>query len=245
MKRSLLLAALFAAPVLAAAALPPPYTAQYEVRRNGERLGSAIVAFRALPNGRYELTSNTIGSEGLAAIAGVAVDERSILRLNGNQPETVAYSYRQKLAWKTKERGLQVDANAGRIESQDKDRHYSPPYRAGVLDRNALTVALMNDMDVGKTGDLTYLVPDHDELETQTYRAAAPERLKTALGMQRVVRVERIRESGNGRTTTLWLGQDKNYVPLRMLQQEPDGATIEMRIGTLRLRRDESSPPAR
>jgi len=77
-------------------------------------------------------------------------------------------------------------------------------------------------------------VPSKDELETQVYRVAPPERLNTALGAQRVVRVERIRETSNGRTTTLWLGQDKNFVPLRILQKEPDGETIEMRITSIR-----------
>ena len=233
MMRRLLTTLLLLAPTLAFAVLPTPYTARYEVRRNGEQLGTATVAFRSLANGRYELTSNTVGSQGLAAIAGVSVDERSILRWTGQQPETVAYSYRQKLAWKTRERGIQVDAANARIDSQDKDRHFSPPYQLGVLDRNAITVALMHDLAMGKTGDLKYLVPDHDELETQVYRTAVSERLSTALGSQRVVRVERIRETGNGRTTTLWLGQDKNFVPLRILQKEPDGETIEMRIASI------------
>jgi hypothetical protein len=233
--RRLLCAALLAAPVLALAGPPPSYTAHYEVRRNDARLGTATVVFRALPNGRFELTSNTVGSEGLAAIAGVAVDERSILRWSGDQPESVAYSYRQKLAWKTKARGLQVDAASGRIDStDDKDRHYSPPYRPGVLDRTAITVALMQDVAMGRTGDLRYLVPDHDELETQVYRTSASERLNTALGAQRAIRVERIRESANGRSTTLWLGQDKNFVPLRVLQREPNGETIEMRVTSIR-----------
>lgn len=234
MIRRLLIAAMLAAPTLALAAPPPAYTAQYEVRRNDDRLGVATVVFRALPNGRYEFTSSTVGSEGLAAIAGVAVDERSILRWAGEQPESVAYSYRQKLAWKTKVRGMQIDAAKGRIDSQDKDHHYSPPYQPGVLDRNAITVALMQDVAMGKTGDLKYLVPDHDELETQVYRSTAPERISTALGAQRAIRVERIRETANGRTTTLWLGQDKNYVPLRILQKEPNGETIEMRVTSIR-----------
>jgi Protein of unknown function (DUF3108) len=231
----LLFASLLLAPALALAAPPPPpYTANYEVLRNGDRLGKATVVFKALPNGRYELTSNTVGSDGLAAIAGVAIDERSILRWTGEQPETIVYTYRQQLAWKTRERSIQVDAGNRRIESQDKDRRFSPPYQPGVLDRNAITVALMGDLAMGKPGDLAYLVPSKDELETQVYRASAPERLNTALGMQRVVRVERVRESANGRTTTLWLGQDKNFVPLRILQKEPDGDTIEMRITSIR-----------
>jgi hypothetical protein len=230
----LLIVAMMLLPTLALAALPAPYVANYEVWRNGDRLGQSTVVFKNLPNGRYELTTSTVGSEGLAAIAGVSVDERSILRWTGKQPETVAYTYRQKMAWKTRERGMQVDAGNARIDTQDKDRNFSPPYQPGVLDRNAITVALMQDLAAGKTGDLSYLVPDHDELETQVFRATAPETLRTALGEQRVVRVERIRETGNGRTTTLWLGRDKNYVPLKILQKEPDGETIEMRIVSIR-----------
>ena len=221
-------------PLAATAAMPSPYTAQYEVRRNGERLGTGTVSFKVLPNGRYELLSSTVGSEGLAAIAGVSIDERSILRWTGQQPETVAYTYRQKMAWKSRERSIDVDAKAGKISSTDKDRHFAPPYRPGVLDRSAINVALMLDIAAGKTGDLKYLVPDKDELQTQVYRTAASERLDTALGQQRVIRVERIRESANGRTTTLWLGQDKKFIPLQILQKEPDGETIEMRITSIR-----------
>ena len=227
-------AALALASGAASAALPPPYTANYEVRRNGEAMGTATVTFKSLPNGRYELTSSTVGSEGLAAIAGVSVDERSIIRLAGNQPETVVYNYRQKLAWKTRERSIQVNAAANSIASTDKDKSFSPPYRAGVLDRNAVTVALMADVAAGMSGDMEYLVPSRNELETHVYRSAISERIQTRLGTQRVIRVERIRESSNGRTTTLWLGQDRNFIPLRMLQKEPDGETIEMRITSIR-----------
>lgn len=231
---SFALAFLLAPLAFAQAVLPPPYSASYEVRRNGEAMGTATVVFRALPNGRYELRSHTVGSQGLAAIAGVDLDERSILREVSGMPETVAYSYRQQMAWKQRARDISVDARAGRITSTDKDKSYSPPYRQGVLDRNAITVALMADLAAGKTGDLQYLVPSKDELETWTYRSSGEEKMQTALGSQRVVRIERIRETGNGRTTTLWLGADRNFVPLRMLQKEPDGETIEMRITSLR-----------
>ena len=149
-------------------------------------------------------------------------------------PETVAYSYRQKMAWKSRARDITVDADARRIRSTDKDRDYSPPYRPGVLDRNAITVALMADVAAGKPGDLRYYIPSKDELEPWVYRAGAVERVRTALGNDEAVRVERIRESANGRTTTLWLGKSRNYVPLRILQKEPNGETIEMTITSLK-----------
>lgn len=221
-------------PALALAAMPPAYSARYEVRRNGERIGEAIVALKPLGSGRAEFSTSVVGSEGLAALAAATVDERSTLRWREGTPETVSWNYRQKLAWKSRERSLAVDADGRRLDLRDRDKRYSPPYRAGVLDRHAVTVALMQDLAAGRSGDLRYFVPDKDDLQSWTFRTGASERMDTPMGAQRVLRVERVRESANGRSTTLWLGQDRNFIPLRILQTEPDGETVDMRILSIR-----------
>ena len=232
--RTLATTLLALAPALAAAAMPAPYSARYEVLRNGDRVGESSVSLKTLGEGRAEFVSSTSGSEGLAALAGANIDERSTLRWREGAPETVSWHYRQKVAWKTRERSLAVDAGARRIDSRDKDKRYSPPYRPGVLDRHAVTVALMQDLTAGRTGELRYLVPDKDELEAWVFRTGASERVDSALGAQRALRVERIRTDGRGRSTTLWLAQDRGYVPLRILQKEPKGDTIDMRITSLK-----------
>lgn len=217
-------------PALAQAAMPRPYTARYDVLRNGQRLGEATVVLRSVGEGRAEFSSSMAGTEGLAAFAGANVEERSVVRWHQGAPETVSWDFRQKAAWKTRERSLRVDAGARRIEGRDRDERFSPPYRPGVLDRNAVTVALMQDLAAGRTGELRYPVPDKDEVATWLFRTGASERLDTPMGAQRALRVDRIRESANGRSTTLWLAQDRNYIPLRILQKEPDGESIDMRI---------------
>jgi hypothetical protein len=233
-KLKTLLAGVALLPALALAAMPAPYTANYEVLRNGDRAGQATVSLKPLGGGRAEFRSSTTGSEGLAAIAGAAVEERSVLRWQEGAPETVSWEYHQKVAWKSRDRSLLVDPAARRLDLRDKDKRYSPPYRAGVLDRQSVTVALMQDIAAGRSGELRYLVPDENELETWVFRTGASERLDTPMGAQRALRVDRIRSSGNGRSTTMWLAQDRGYVPLRILQREPDGETIDMRIVSLR-----------
>ncbi|MGH8028684.1 MAG: hypothetical protein ACREO3_01990, partial [Arenimonas sp.] len=137
MRRTLAPLALMAAllPALAAAAIPKPYTARYEVLRNGDRLGEATIRFAALSNGRYDFSSSTRGNSGMAAVLGVSIDERSIIRWNEGRPETVAYNFSQKIGWKDKQRSLMVDAAAGRVTSTDKGQEIALPYAAGVLDR--------------------------------------------------------------------------------------------------------------
>ena len=233
-KLKTLVAGLALMPVLVLAAMPAPYSAHYEVLRNGDRQGESTVSLKATADGRSEFSSSTTGSEGLAAFAAASVDERSLLRWRDGAPETVSWTYRQKVAWKSRDRSLEVDAAGRRLDLRDKDKRYSPPYRPGVLDRHAVTVALMRDLAAGRSGELRYLVPDKDELEAWVFRTGASERIDTALGAQRALRVDRVRESGGGRSTTLWLAQDRGYVPLRILQREPDGETIDMRITSLR-----------
>jgi hypothetical protein len=235
MRRFLAPLALLAAllPAVALAAAPKPYTARYEVLRNGERLGEATIRFTALANGRYDFTSSTRGSGGLAAMLGVAIDERSILRWHEGRPETVAYSFAQKIGWKDKQSSLTVDAANGRVTSNYKGEQVALPYQAGVLDRHAVSIALMHDLAAGRSGDLDYTVADRRAVQQQRFRTAGNASVQTPMGTYDAVRVDRVRESGDGRVTQFWLSARHNYVPVRMLQKEPDGESIEMRIVSL------------
>jgi hypothetical protein len=235
MRRALALLCLLAAtvPAIASAGAPHPYTARYEVLRNGERMGDATIRFAALPNGRYDLSTRTRGSGGMAALLGVSVDERSILRWHDGRPETVAYSLAQKVGWKDKQRSLRVDADAGRITSTDKGQDIALPYTAGVLDRHAVSVALMQDLAAGAQGDLVYTVAERRAIGSQRYHQSGAARVDTPMGAMQAVRVERVRESGDGRSTEFWLSPAHGFVPVRMLQKEPDGESIEMRIVSL------------
>lgn len=210
-----------------------PFTANYLVFRNGKDLGTATIKLSEIGNGRWELTTHTLGT-GIAAIAGVEVNERSLIRWNDGRPETVDYMFNQKAGWKNKQRSIKVNAQNRTIQSQDKDSSYSLKYLPGVLDRHAITVAIMQDLMQGKRGDLYYQVADRDELNTQLYRQAGNEKIESPLGLLNSVKVQRIRENSNGKTTTLWLATDSRFIPLRIEQKEGNGDVIEMRITSLR-----------
>ena len=220
-------------PAAAVAAVPKPYTAHYEVLRNGERLGEATIKFVALPNGRYDFSSRTRGSNGLAAMLGVSIDERSILRWQDGRPETVAYSLSQKIGWKDKHSSLKVDAASRRVTSTFKGKEMALQYESGVLDRHAVSIALMQDLAAGRTGDLDYTVAERSSVQQQRFRTAGNTSVQTPMGAIDAIRVDRVRDSGDGRSTQFWLSARHGYVPVRMLQKEPDGESIEMRIISL------------
>lgn len=218
----------------AAVAAPKSFHADYSALRNGERLGVASLHYSAQTPGRSELATSTRGTEGLAAAAGVSIEERSLLDWSRGRPETASYRYTQKMAWKTRERRIDVDPSAGTVLRSDKDGGREYAYQPGVLDRHAVTVALMNDLAAGKTGEFSYPVAEREGVALQRYRSFGVENIDTALGRQRAVRVDRLRDDGNGRQTTVWFGVDRGYLPLRLLQVEPDGESIELRISGVR-----------
>jgi len=213
-------------------AQPRPYAAEYEVLRNGKPLGRGTVTL--VDDGEtWTLTSVTRGTQGLASIAGVEIVESSTLRWRDGKPETLDYRFRQEAAWKKRERDVRVDAERGRIVSRDKDKSHDFAYRPYAIDRQVVALAMANDFINGTTrGKLTYRVVDRDRFGPQTYRVIGEETVQTPAGAQPAVRLERRRKSG--RSTTTWLGTRTGFVPVKVIQQEPDGDSFEMRLVSLK-----------
>ena len=231
LRGAVLLLALLALPALAAPWAP--YRAEYDVLRNGKPMGRGEVTLTDNGNGRWELRSVTRGTEGLAGLAGAEILERSTLRIDGEQIETIDYQLRQEMAWKTRERSVSVDAASGRITSRDRRGEHVFDYQAGVLDRQAIVLALARDVAAGKTGELSYVMVDRDEFGPERYRVGATETVNVPAGSIGAVRVERLRSASRGRTTVSWLDPAQGYVPVRVLQTEPDGDSFEMRLVSL------------
>ncbi|MBB5014600.1 DUF3108 domain-containing protein [Rehaibacterium terrae] len=209
------------------------YTAEYEVLRNGSAIGRAQVRLQPLSGDRWELHSLTRGTAGLAALVGIEIDERSQFRWQDGRPETLAYRYRQSGAIRTRERRVDVDPAAGRVISTDRDREYRFDLQPGTLDRQAVTLAIGRDLAAGKRDGLEYRVVDRDDYELQRYRVTGDETVQVPAGAIRAVRVERVRETP-GRSTTTWMDPAREYLPVRMVQREPKGETIEMRLVEVR-----------
>lgn len=222
------------APVLALATSQlelRPYTARYQALRNGKILGEASITL-ARDGDNWRLRSQTRGTEGLAAVAGVEIVEDSLFRFVAGKLETIDYRFHQKAAWSNRERHITVDKVDG-ILSKDKKESHRFEYRRGAIDRHLITLALATDLARGGSGPFRYPVVDRDALSDHVYRKDAGETLETPAGELRTVRLTRVRENP-GRVTESWLALDKGFVPVRVLQSEPNGESFELRLLELR-----------
>ncbi|MGL6289636.1 MAG: DUF3108 domain-containing protein [Silanimonas sp.] len=226
--RSAILLALVTALPLAAAPVTP-FSATSEVRRTGDLLGEATLRL-AGSGGQWQFTSQTRGTHGLARAAGVRIDESSRFRYVDGRPETLEYRYVQETSFNSRERGAVVDAAASRIALRNRDNRHDVPYVPGVLDRQLVTIALMQAVAAGRQGMQTLQVAGRHEVEAQTWVIGGVEPVSMGAASEQGLRIERRRDAGEGRRTVLWLDQDQDHLPLRIEQREDDGEHVEMRL---------------
>ena len=206
-----------------------PFRGNYDVLRNDVVQGTATISLQRTEDGNWDFSTLTTGTRGVFGLAGVAISEQSILRWNGDGPELVSYEYDQRAAWKSKRRSLY--RHGGFILSRYDGHEAALAWEPGVLDRHAVVLAIAADLAAG-TGTLSYLVADKDKLALQNYRNAGRERTASPAGAYDTVRIERVREN-SGRTTTSWLAPGLGYMPVRVVQREPGGDSMELRLRSL------------
>jgi hypothetical protein len=216
--------------VAAAATAPQAFTAEYEVFQNDEKLGVGRITLRALGGGRIELVTHSEATEGLFAAAGVRRDETSVIDWNGAMPSTLEYRMQQKAAWNERSQQLVVNAAARTATSTWKDESANLVWVPGLIDKHGLTAVLMSELAAGRRGTMTFPVAGKKDVETQTYRIAGSVILETAIGRERAVRVERVRDDGDTRVTKIWFARERGWLPLRIKQYESDGETLDLRI---------------
>jgi hypothetical protein len=183
-----------------------------------------------LADGRYELVTHTEATQGMYGAAGVRRDERSLIAWRGGQPAGVSYRMEQKAAFSRRTHEIDIDAGARSAVSRYRDDTYRLNWSPALIDKHGLTAVMMSELAAGWRGQRSFEVAERRDVDAQIYRTAASVRLRTAIGTERAIRVERVREDGNGRVTKLWFARDRGWIPLRIKQYEADGDTLDLRI---------------
>jgi hypothetical protein len=233
--RTYFFALLLALPLMAQAAPPPKaFSADYDLFQNDRRLGTGTVRFQPLGNGQWEAVSTSQATRGLASAAGARRNERSVLRWDQGRVEVVSYQMDMRAAWTRRNQSLVVDAEKRTAVSTDRGQVFDLVFEPGMVDRHSVTIAIMAELAAGARDELRFAVADRREVDQHRYRVDADVTLQTALGSQRAVRVERIRDDDSGRRTLLWFGKDKHWIPLRIKQYEENGESVDMRITRIR-----------
>ncbi len=228
---------LFATPLFAntPAASVQPFSLSYSVIRNKAVLGVAELQNKQASPGYWQFISKTTATQGVANFAGTSVSEQSNLIVRNGLLELFSNRLETKVAWKTMLKTTKLDDASDTYQYKDSKGTKQAPYRPGLLDQHSLTLALIADLNAQKKGpSFVYMVVNREKVEPYTFKIVGTQTLSTAIGKLNTIRVDRIRESNDGKTTRIWFAVDKNYMPVLIQQNDENGDDIEMRITAIK-----------
>jgi hypothetical protein len=172
-----------------AATPPTPFTATYQVSRDGEAMGQATITLKSLGNGEYEYSNQIHGTSGLAAMLGANSSDVTRFRWNNNAPETETYSSKVS-ALKTKQRVMQVNWTTKQVGVDEGKGPTTYAAEPGMVDRNTMSLALgLMLRDGGQT--VTLPVGVKQRVEQQQFKVQGTEAVTVPAGSFKAERVTR------------------------------------------------------
>jgi hypothetical protein len=203
------------------------FVAEYDLYRNGKKLGSSEIKLSKSRKGYvFETVSRSEG--GMASLVGGAeIHETSEFALRGDEFVSLSYNYKQSVSFKKKRREISFDwsKNQARESDGENTTHYllSP----GTLDRHLVVLALAEDLKANRA--LKHTIAYKGEATEWDFANKGEESINTVLGAIKAIKLERVR-ANKGRSTMSWHAPLYKHLPVQIRQTEPDGEVIEMRL---------------
>lgn len=207
-----------------AATPPQPFTATYQVLREGEAIGQATIQLKALGDGQYEYSNDVKGTSGLAAMLGASSSETTRFHWTGGVPETLTYDYKMETAIKQKQRHLQADWSTHQVSVTDNGKHFSYATAPGMVDRNTLPLALGLALQDNKRS-VTLPVGVKQQIESQQFQVKGKETVKVPAGSFQAERVER---TDSDKSFDAWYAPRKYPVPVKLAQSDGGNLTLQL-----------------
>lgn len=209
----------------------PAFTADYEVHRNGKRIGAAQVSLAYDSNGRATYATHTEGTRGMARLLGVDVSESSTASWINCKYRTEAFQYEQKVAFSNKQQQFTIDWQQLRASGEYKGKPWSIDVEPGYLDSLLVNLQLMTDIaltpEVGT--EFTYTVIRNNRVKPYRYKALGQAQVDTPLGPVDTLHVARIRDTSSDRESEVWMDLSRFALPI-VIRHVEDGDVLQMRL---------------
>lgn len=206
-----------------APAPPAPFTATYQVERDGQDMGVATVTLQRADDGSWVYRKDVSGTKGLAALLNASMHESSRLRWHDGMPEALSYDYELQ-ALKRKQRHLQVDWAANQVTVQDGKRDSSYPAEPGMVERNTLPLALGLALRQGQR-EVALPVAVRQRVERQQFKVVGTQAVDVPAGHFDALHVER---TDADRGFTAWYVPKRYPLPVKLAQTEGGNMTMEL-----------------
>ena len=205
------------------AAAPTPFTATYQVFRDGEAMGQATITLKSLGNGEYEYSNQIKGTSGLAAMLGANSSDVTRFRWNNDAPETETYNSKVS-ALKTKQRVMQVDWNSKQVSVDEGKGPTNYAAAPGMVDRNTMSLALGLALRNGNQS-VTLPVGVKQRVEQQQFKVTGTETVKVPAGS---FQAERVTRADSDKNFDAWYVPKQFLLPVKLAQSDGGDLTLQL-----------------
>lgn len=149
------------------------------------------------------------------------VKETTIFSWQQCLPQSTYYGYKRSGLGKKRHAEMFFNHESGqaRILRASKEKHYD--IAPDTTDKLSQTLALQCMLSRGDT-TLALQIADERGVDDVMYKKVGEETIKTPAGKFATVKLERVREAGSSRQTSLWFARDYAYALVKMVQKEDD-----------------------
>lgn len=206
------------------------FSARYQAKANGLN-ARAKRDLEAIGPNTYRLSNNIEAK--LAGFTVANLRQSSELSFVDNKLRPLAYSY-QLSGVSSDVQAIGFNWDAGVAVSSEDDESWTITLADSVMDPLSYQLALRRrlqanpDAQIGSIFDFQIIDGDEIELQLQQYRLTGEEVLSTSLGRMNSVKLSRVRDAGDRRSTTIWLARDWDYLLIRIEQRSRSGLRIEL-----------------
>lgn len=219
-----LLLLLIAAPVAGAAecSVPTePYTAEYDLYRNGDVVGTTTIRLGRHDDGTYSYDVDSKAERGFVGLLGAHFFEHSDWIPNGDRPRPLVYKRGQDVAFSHRRYDAFFNWNERTAHGKARDRAWvADSLPADTLDDVLVNLALMTDLRCG-VHPLRYNVLDKGHLEDWAFDRQGRQQMDTPAGTFRTIKVARRHDSPD-RQSLSWHAPELGYLAVRI--EHVDGA---------------------
>lgn len=224
--RSILLAFWLLLPAAGAVAAPcntdfTPFSATYDLYRNGNRLGTTTIELSREESGTwvYELSSKA--EKGFIGLVGAGYEESTRWLSAGERLVPLTFRREQHVAFSDRSYEAHFDWTADRAWGRARDREWQvEDLEDDTLDRLLVNLALVRDLRCGRD-ELVYRVLEKGETDTWRFHRKGESRVATPDGEYLAVRIAKHHDSPHRESLT-WHAPALDWMAVRIEHQDDE-----------------------
>jgi hypothetical protein len=214
----------------------PEFVADYDVRVNGIKVGSATFRLSHLERDEY-LYRSEASKAGLGRLLGSdKATESSRWRLADGRVQVLEYQAHNADGDDDDNAHLLFDWDSLEVENRGAGEHWRIAMPAGTLDQMVMQLAMLFDLRDGKT-EFRYPVATRGRIKEYRFERTGEEITELPFGDYRTVRLQRTDDQRD--QSWVWSAPELEYFPVRFVKQKQSGLKTE-----ILLRRLEFNPVA-